>query len=357
VHPKDRSLILAVILLCSGCSVNLNNEKRSFSSDFVTATLPVTLTQAPTSTSIPPSPAATQPPVEGTTTTQLNVRSEPSTIGSSLGIIAQFEKVQILGKESNGAWYQIAYDGAPQGKGWVTAAYVEVDGSAQIPVVQTGTGSGLGLSGLAIQPVNIRSGPGTNYESLGTLAPNDVVRVTGSDSSGTWLQIEFKGGAGWATSEFLKVDNADTLPVTIQPTPTGPAEASTETANPPVLISAVPDGDSMQNPLAAVILSGTGVKKIQFSGSISAPDGDVEDWVQISAANEFILIDVECSGDELDLEIWDEDKILSEHEVVCTNEFRFVTQIEEVLYLHVQNNQNNGAYYSSYTLKAGIIQP
>ena len=54
------------------------------------------------------------------------------------------------------------------------------------------------------------------YDSLGVLSPNDVVFITGKDPSGAWMQIEFANapdGKGWVASEFLKVDNLDSLPV------------------------------------------------------------------------------------------------------------------------------------------------
>jgi len=296
--------------------MNITNENSISTAGFITATLPGISTPRSTVTQAPPAALPTTPAIEGTTTTQINVRSEPSTIGNSLGTIAPFSKVQILGRESNGAWYQILYVNSTDGKGWVTALYVQVEAAAEIPVIRTE--ADLGVSGLVIQPINIRSGPGTGYDSLGSLSPNDVVTVTGKDSSGAWLQIQFKSEVGWVASDFLKVNDTDSLPIAADTNQIIPTGESTGSATPlPAHMAYVQDNDSMLSPSISVQLSSLGTGAVQFNGNVSWPDGDTEDWLQFTSDDSDILIGVKCASIGLHVELWKDIELVEENILSC----------------------------------------
>jgi hypothetical protein len=49
--------------------------------------------------------------------------------------------------------------------------------------------------------VNVRSGPGTAYDIIGSVSPGMALNVTGSSDG--WQQIEFDGGQGWIASFLL----------------------------------------------------------------------------------------------------------------------------------------------------------
>lgn len=57
----------------------------------------------------------------------------------------------------------------------------------------------------AKQSVNIRKGPGTNYEKIGSLTMNQEVKVTGQADNG-WYRISFNGGDAYVSNKYL-VDN------------------------------------------------------------------------------------------------------------------------------------------------------
>jgi uncharacterized protein YraI len=356
VHPKAIVLFILALILCTACGVNITSENTIATPEFVTATLAGTFTPAPSPTAIPTSPLPTVPPVEGTTTTQLNVRTEPSTAGVSLGVITAFSKVQILGRESNGAWYQIVYPSGPDGKGWVTATYVQVDADLVIPVVSVGTDTGLSRSGLVTGPLNVRSGPGTTYESLGTLSVNDVVAVVGRDSSGSWMQIEFKGAAGWAAAEFMKVDGADALPVTAQATSSTLAgQSTTAPQQTPAVLPAVDDHDSKQEPAASMVFSPAGARTFQFNGNVSAPLGDREDWLQFTSFSTSLLLEVKCSNEGLGIELWDEAQFLG-NTYACQDVKRLQITAGQTYFLHITAHESAGSLVTRYDLKLGIIR-
>ncbi len=280
MNYKTVFLLFALAIVCTSCGVNISSDDApTVIPEFITATLPPSPIPQATATNLPaatPVPSIT--PIEGTTTTQVNVRAQTSTASETLGIISQFAKIQVIGKDASGSWFQIVYPEAGTGYGWVRAEYVQVDASAGIPVVGSVAGSGSGVSGLVIQKINVRSGPAASFDSLGVLNPKDVVFITGKDPSGAWMQIEFVNapeGIGWAALEFLQVENVDSLPIVgniEQATPSG------NTTEPAVIrLPAIQDGDSMQTPLVVGTFSVAGSRALQINGYISAPDGDGEE--------------------------------------------------------------------------------
>ncbi|RJP49314.1 MAG: hypothetical protein C4557_11455 [Anaerolineaceae bacterium] len=356
MHRKLLSLLFFGILFLAGCRADIEETPQIATPDFVTATLPSTPTPKPTSTAIPPSPAPTPVPVEGTTTAELNVRSEPSTAGENLGTLAPFSKVQIIGRDSFGAWYLIVQAEAPAGQGWINAKYVQVEPSAEIMVVEVGSGSGSGVSGLAILPINVRRGPGTDYESLGKLSPDDVVTVRGRDSSGAWLEIEFKGGAGWVSAEFMQVEDADFLPVRTEQAAGEETEVPATQTTGGEFIPAVMDGDSMQSPSVAVVISSADVQTFQFSGSVSAPTGDGEDWIQFELMGDPALVEVKCTGGAVEIMLHKDGRVTSEHKTPCNQTMQFVVWENGMMKLQVRSLPDERPQSTNYTLKLKAIR-
>ena len=77
--------------------------------------------------------------------------------------------------------------------------------------------------------VNVRSGPGTNYEKVGVLVAGQFAAAVGRTAFGEWIAIEYPEGTGeraWVYSPLVVVREAtvDELPeVEPPPTPTLPA--------------------------------------------------------------------------------------------------------------------------------------
>lgn len=307
----NRRLVLALVIsmfLCAGCGSE--SAPVAATPDFFTATLPPTPTIQAVQTIPPPIPTSTveaeEVLVEGMTTTQVNVRAEPSTASASLGMVGIFVKVQIAGRDASGIWYQILYAESEAGKGWVRAEYVQVNSGVGIrPVaVSPASGGGAAVSGVALQKVNVRSGPGVDYELLGALNSNDLVVITGRDAAGGWLQIEFADsadGRGWVAAEFLRAADVESVPsigavAEETPVPSIAPEAALQVA--------AQDGDSMQAPLAVTVFSAMGSRALQVQGDVSAPDGDAEDWIQFKSNGGVVSIEATCPRSAMRVELW-----------------------------------------------------
>ena len=154
--------------------------------------------------------------------------------------------------------------------------------------------------------VNIRSGPGTDYEVIGGLPPNGYLIVTGQNNG--WYTGATANGAGWVAGSVVTLSgpcnnlpfmNAPALPaatpipiattagVPTNPTPTAVTNnptATTTTNNPTPTYTptedvpiAAPDGD-----YNLVIDRDDGG---QFSNDVSYPNGDTSDRIRITIDN------------------------------------------------------------------------
>lgn len=64
----------------------------------------------------------------------------------------------------------------------------------------------------AVQDINVRKGPSTNYDRIGSLSANQEVIVTGQADTG-WYRISYNGGEAYASSRYLTSEQ----PISEQP--------------------------------------------------------------------------------------------------------------------------------------------
>lgn len=69
----------------------------------------------------------------------------------------------------------------------------------------------------AYATVNVRSGPGTQYDIIGQLTSSNEVQITGrSDDESNWLRIGFEGREGWVAYFTVSViGNTEQLPIVL----------------------------------------------------------------------------------------------------------------------------------------------
>lgn len=66
--------------------------------------------------------------------------------------------------------------------------------------------------------LNVRVGPGTSFNKVGTIAPEDIANLIGIDPSGKWYRIPFRDGYGWVLAEAMRVTIEDSC-VALAPYP------------------------------------------------------------------------------------------------------------------------------------------
>jgi len=86
--------------------------------------LPVVAENSP-ATALPTTPT---PAFSASVTSQINVRRGPAASFESLGLLEANTPVTLTGINQISTWYQIEYAGGENGRAWVAAAYLKIDG-------------------------------------------------------------------------------------------------------------------------------------------------------------------------------------------------------------------------------------
>lgn len=106
-------------------------------------------------------------------------------------------------------WYSVYYN-ARGDYGWVSSLHANIVSNAGYGNEYARNGAySNGTSVYATGDVNVRTGPGKNYATIGTMYSGQSADFTGfkqNDSRGvTWYQINYYGNSGWVSSRYAKI--------------------------------------------------------------------------------------------------------------------------------------------------------
>jgi uncharacterized protein YraI len=217
------------------------------------AYLTTTDTQGVPVISRPPVPATTEmvPPgpedPQATAIGNLYVRSGPAVNFPAYGLAPGGSTGRVIGVSEDGKWWvvRINPDVVGAGYGWVDAAYTTSSNTEDVPVIEnpdtpeavTPPPPAEGLpAAMAVEYVNVRTGPGTNYPVLGVAAPGAAAEVTGKSADDGWWQVKvptevYTPGLAWVSGGYVVTQNTADIPVVAAPPPPPPVPA---TPPPPV---------------------------------------------------------------------------------------------------------------------------
>jgi heat shock protein HslJ/uncharacterized protein YraI len=174
----------------------------------------------------PPQPGEGAPTV--TTTEPVNIRMGPGTQYPTYGTAPIGSLFEVVGVSPDGEWWvvKVSTELSSDGTGWIAARYTEASGDIDVPVVQPpplegvqppAPGEGVPTA-TALEPVNIRSGPGKEYESYGVASIGDTAEIIGKSVDGNYWVIKIStdiapDGSGWVIAAYVKAENAENVPV------------------------------------------------------------------------------------------------------------------------------------------------
>ena len=132
--------------------------------------------------------------------TNLNVRKGPGTSYSVVGYLLNNEEVKV-NYEKDG-WYNITFSGNKEG--YVSKKYIslESDSTTENPEKPPVSVNKQGIVKVN-STLNMRSGPGSNYNVIGTLRNNDKVEII-KEVNG-WYEIKFNGKSGYVSSQYVSM--------------------------------------------------------------------------------------------------------------------------------------------------------
>lgn len=150
----------------------------------------------------------------GTVTTgaELNVRTGPGTDYAAIGRIPQGATIIPDGRNAAGDWVLMhTPDNSLQG--WVAAGYLIGLNLNALPLASGEVAAPAGANQASTSvALNVRSGPGMDYEKVTTLAYGTIVTI--EDVSGGWSKIRTSAGVtGWVATQYLRTpQSGDVVP-------------------------------------------------------------------------------------------------------------------------------------------------
>jgi uncharacterized protein YraI len=192
----------------------------------------------PTTDLVPPGPNDPQ----ATALANTYVRSGPAANYPAYGIATTGASGRVIGVSEDGQWWVVRLnpENVGAGYGWVSVQFTQASNVADVPTVQNpdthtsvppSTPSAGDPSATAIEYVNVRTGPGTNYPVLGVAAPGASAAVSGKSADGAWWQVNVstqyvESGFGWVSADYVTTQNTEDVPVVEAP-PAPPEIGST----------------------------------------------------------------------------------------------------------------------------------
>ncbi len=162
---------------------------------------------------VAPAEAAT---TTGVATTTVNIRSGPGTGAKIVGGLVRGQRISVTGTASAG-WVKVRFN---RGTAYMYGAYLNRTGknlpAGPTKITVTGTK-------ITTENLNVRSGPGTTYAIVGSLAEGSGVTITGTFKSG-FAQFRYGGSLRWVSLKYLARSAGSTRPPAATPTPSNRGE-------------------------------------------------------------------------------------------------------------------------------------
>ena len=122
----------------------------------------------------------------------LNLRSSASTDSTVLATLANGTQVDVISTTADGCWHEVSYNGVT---GYLSGDYLKVEEEKV-------------YGQFVVGPLNIRTGPGTQYASAGTLSTGAIVEIVDTVGGvGGWYETE----DGYVSSDYVTIVDASVV--------------------------------------------------------------------------------------------------------------------------------------------------
>jgi heat shock protein HslJ/uncharacterized protein YraI len=186
---------------------------------------------------LPPLVSFPAPPVNAPQVTMrepATMRSGPTLEFPVYGVAPTGSRAEVLGQSEDGEWWVVRLPTslASDGIGWIPKLYTSASNVAGVPEIKTPdlpkniTPAALASGAPSLvtrEPLNVRSGPGNQYPSLGKVSIGTILAVVGVSPDREYyvvnvpLEID-RSGRGWVPARYVRTENVSNVPV-VQPPP------------------------------------------------------------------------------------------------------------------------------------------
>jgi anionic cell wall polymer biosynthesis LytR-Cps2A-Psr (LCP) family protein len=137
----------------------------------------------------------------------INVRSSPTVRARLMGRLPGPYESEIMGRSIDGKWLQFWFPRLKRA-GWINSDVVTIRGYFENePAVVDAPAMPEGQPQVTIprgDVVNIRNGPGTNFNVLGRMRSRQTAFITGKNPDGSWWQIRYGNKPAWVNSGVVR---------------------------------------------------------------------------------------------------------------------------------------------------------
>ncbi len=161
-----------------------------------------------------------------------SVRSGPGVQYPIYGVAPVGSKAKVVGISEDRAWWTVELPTSidPNGHGWIFKDFVYAQGTDNIPtieaprvpenIVPTPPQSGAAAA-VALEPINVRSGPSNQFSSYGQIPIGTVMAVVGRSVNNEYWVVKIPSSftpleQGWIAARYCQASNTQQVPI-VQP--------------------------------------------------------------------------------------------------------------------------------------------
>lgn len=120
--------------------------------------------------------------------------------------------LKLIGRNGDNSWLRVSI-GSNRRSAWVDASCIETSYDVNLleMPIQVGANSGF----VSTKALNLRKGPGANFDVIVTLNIRTVFDVTGRNADDSWVKVTLPGNVvGWLSTRYVVLNvDINTLPV------------------------------------------------------------------------------------------------------------------------------------------------
>jgi uncharacterized lipoprotein YbaY/uncharacterized protein YraI len=163
-----------------------------------------------------------------------SVRSGPGIQYPIYGVAPVGSKAKVVGISEDREWWAVELPTSidPNGRGWIYKDFVYAQGTDNVPTVEaprvpeniipTPPQSGAAAA-VALEPINVRSGPSNKYTSYGQIPIGTVMAIVGRSVDNEYWVVKIPSSIspteqGWVAARYCQASNTQQVPV-VQPPP------------------------------------------------------------------------------------------------------------------------------------------
>ncbi|OSX87983.1 enterotoxin EntFM [Bacillus mycoides] len=181
----------------------------------------------------------------------LNVRSGAGTGHNVISKVKSGQVLQVIGQENG--WFKVSVNGQT---GYVSGDFVITGGNkGTTTTVQQGTG----IYTVNVSSLNVRTGPSASHTVLGSVNKGKTVQVVGEVQD--WFKINFNGGTGYVSKDFVTKGGSAVSNETQQPTTNNNNNTTTVQTGGSYVVNTgalkVRTGPATYNPVIGGVTNGT----------------------------------------------------------------------------------------------------